>query len=132
MNKTKLELLRLRYSIARANRPPPSPPQPEPEPLIYHILNLKLSQEHTRYFVPLLATTTPNPATLGKLPTHLLILKQCGPNFKSACHHFSFSVAAPTIAQLPPPILTLYTRPFIFHDTQAARDEIKYQLQTQL
>lgn len=130
--KSSLEALRERYALARANRPPPPPLPPTPEPLIYHILNIRISQDRTRYYIPILATTSPTPSTLHALPTHLLILKQRGLNFRSACHHLSIYVTAPTLDLLPRPSLTLYTRPFIFHDTQAAHDEIKHQLQTQL
>lgn len=128
--KENLEAKRARYA---ALRPPPPIPTPQPYPLIYHILNLKLSKDRLRWRAPIHASRIrfPDPLIL----THIATLQQCGAPFAYVSHLLFLSVVPPgakTLDDLPPPILQIYTRPFIFHDQQAASAEIKHQLQTQL
>lgn len=106
-------------------------PIAEPEADNYQILNVKLVQPHrSTYFAGIGCNT-------GSRVTHLIQLKMCGRPLQTIRHIITF-YKSPDTAKLvqdtldTPPLITGYTRPFLFHSTQQAHDEIRHFLNTQI
>lgn len=106
-------------------------PIPVSEPDNYQILNLKLVQpSRTTYFVPLGCNT-------GTKITHLIRLSMCGTPMQTIRHRIEFYATPPNAKIVQDtldthPLITGYTRPFLFHSTQQAHDEIHHFLNTQI
>lgn len=113
-------------------------PQPiaEPEADNYQILNVKLVQPHrSTYFAGIGCNT-------GTRVTHLVRLKMCGRPLQTIRHIIEFYITpsnaefvSDSIGTDDEPIASLisgYTRPFLFHSTQQAHDEIRHFLNTQI
>jgi hypothetical protein len=127
-----------RLAKAKAKYAALRPPAPTPIPTverIYHILNCKLSPNRQNYFAPI---HCPQDAPHNlRTPTHFVHIKECGRPLQMCRHLITFFLCSPTHKTVQdildtPPICSLYSRPFIFHDTNAAISEIKHQIQTQL
>lgn len=102
---------------------------------IYHILNCKLVQpSRCTYFVPIQKSEFKNPSPY---PTHFIKLSECGKPMQTTRHKIEFYLIPPhtkivsDITETPPQI-SGYTRPFLFHSTQQATDEIRHFLNTQI
>lgn len=103
-----------------------TPPTPEAPILFYDVLNLYLDKKVT-YFIPIRATHLTNEL---RKATHLATLRMAGNRLATTRHEFSFWSVPADAKQAQDiihstPEFTLITKPFVFHDTDAAREEIK-------